>query len=95
MTDHLARIYAGYSSLAEYLHGYELVDDALSGIVHPTRIIAAADDPIIPAADLARLAQPASLEVTCTRFGGHCGFYDGGRSTWIEREMLATLLRRS
>ena len=93
MTDHLARIYGGYPSLATYLHGYALVDDALAGIVHPARIISAADDPIIPAADLARLAQPASLEVTCTALGGHCGFYEGGRSTWIEREMLATLLR--
>ena len=95
MTDHLVRVYGGYPSLAEYLHGYALVDDALAGIVHPTRIIAAADDPIIPAADLARLAQPDSLEVTCTALGGHCGFYDGSSSTWIEREMLATLLRRS
>jgi len=95
MTDHLARIYAGYSSLAEYLHGYELVGDVLGGIVHPTRIIAAADDPIIPAADLARVARPPALEVTCATLGGHCGFYEGGRSTWIEREMLATLLRRA
>jgi predicted alpha/beta-fold hydrolase len=95
MTDQLARVYGGYPSLAEYLRGYALVDDALADVVHPARIIAAADDPIIPAADLARLARPPALEITCTRFGGHCGFYEGGRSTWIEREVLATLLRHS
>jgi predicted alpha/beta-fold hydrolase len=68
------------------------VGDALANIVHPTRIIAAADDPIIPAVDLERIARPGSLTVTRTALGGHCGFYDASRgSTWIEREILATL----
>jgi predicted alpha/beta-fold hydrolase len=52
----------------------------------------AADDPIIPASDLQRVAHPRSLGVTVTRFGGHCGYYSGvGGPTWIEREILATL----
>lgn len=94
MTEHLVCSYGGFPSLTEYLHGYAIVGDALAGIVHPSRIIAAADDPIIPAADLARLARPDALEVTCTQFGGHCGFFDGGTgSTWLEREVLATLGR--
>jgi predicted alpha/beta-fold hydrolase len=78
----------------DYLHGYAVVGGALSSIVHPTRIISAADDPIIPAADLARLAQPKALEITRTPLGGHCGYYEGGRNgTWIEREVYATLMR--
>jgi hypothetical protein len=92
MTDHLVRTYGGYPSLQQYLQGYAIVGDALGSIVHPTRIIAAADDPIIPARDLDRIARPAALTVTRTSFGGHCGFYDarpGG--TWIEREVYATL----
>jgi hypothetical protein len=94
MTDHLVRTYGGYPSLPQYLQGYAIVGDALGSIVHPTRIISAADDPIIPAGDLDRIARPAALKVTCTSFGGHCGFYDarpGG--TWIEREVYATLMR--
>jgi predicted alpha/beta-fold hydrolase len=94
MTERLVRLFGDYPTLSDYLRGYSIVDDALASIVHPTRIISAADDPIIPAADLARLARPAALEITCTRFGGHCGFYQGGRgSTWIEREVHATLER--
>jgi len=94
MTDRLARVYGGFPSLRDYLHGYALVGDALASLVHPARIITAVDDPIIPAEDVARLARPASLEITCTRAGGHCGYYEGGRgSTWIEREVYATLLR--
>jgi predicted alpha/beta-fold hydrolase len=95
MTDHLVCKYGGYPSLGEYLHGYAIVDDALASLVHPTRIISSADDPIIPASDLSRIAQPHALSITCTTLGGHCGFYDGqGELTWIEREVLATLSRR-
>jgi predicted alpha/beta-fold hydrolase len=94
MTDHLARDFAGFPSLSAYLHGYAVVDETLATIVHPTRIIAAEDDPIIPVVDLARLARPAALEVTTTRFGGHCGYFQGLRgSTWLEREVCATLGR--
>lgn len=93
MTDVLARKYGGYPSLADYLHGYAVVGDALAGIEARTRIIAAADDPIIPAADLARLARSPALEITRTSHGGHCGFYEGrGDATWIEREILAELV---
>lgn len=94
MTAHLVTLFGDYPTVSDYLRGYAVVDGALAGIVHPTRIIAAADDPIIPAADLARLARPPALEITCTPLGGHCGYYEGGRgSTWIEREVLATLMR--
>jgi hypothetical protein len=93
MTDHLVREYGGYPSLQEYLSGYAVVGGALRSIVHPTRIISASDDPIIPAEDLERIARPAVLTVTRTRFGGHCGYYDARRgSTWIEREVYATLM---
>ena len=93
MTDLLARKYGGYPSLADYLQGYAIVGDALAGIAARTRIIAAADDPIIPAEDLTRLARPRALEITLTSSGGHCGFYEGRHgSTWIEREVAATLL---
>ena len=92
MTAHLVHLFGDFPSMADYLRGYAVVDGALAGLVPRTRIISAKDDPIIPAEDLARLARPASLEITCTEFGGHCGYYEGGRdSTWIEREVYAAL----
>lgn len=95
MTEHLVCNYGGFPSLESYLRGYAIVGDALASIVHPARIIAAADDPIIAVSDLSRIARPAALEVSCTRFGGHCGFFEGGSgSTWLEREVLETLDRR-
>ena len=67
-----------------------LVDHA--SLTVPTRIIAAADDPIIPASDLARLASSPALDIVRTAPGGHCGFFDGARGGgWLEREVFATL----
>ena len=92
MTEHLVCRYGGFPSLREYLHGYAIVGDVLATLAPPARIISAADDPIIPVDDLARLARPAALRITCTSLGGHCGFFEGGQgSTWLEREVLGTL----
>jgi hypothetical protein len=91
MTDVLARRYGGYPSLEDYLRGYAITGEALASVEHPTRIITAADDPIIPVEDFERIARPRALTLTRTAFGGHCGYYDGRRgSTWIEREVCAS-----
>jgi len=95
MTEVLARHYGGFPSLDAYLHGYAVTGDVLAPLGTRTRIIAAADDPIIPASDLQHIARPRSLEVTVTRFGGHCGYYSGGRGpTWIEKEILFSISLR-
>ena len=89
--DHLARVYA--ASLARRVSArLRVVGSALATLAVPTRIIAAADDPIIPASDLARLASAPALDIVRTARGGHCGFFDGVRGGgWLEREVLATL----
>ena len=43
------------------------------------------------AADLERIARSSVLAITRTRYGGHCGFYEGvAGSTWVERQVLAS-----
>jgi predicted alpha/beta-fold hydrolase len=98
MTHRLACGYGGFPSLPEYLRGYAVVGPVLEPLEAlrdaRVRIIAADDDPIIPVADLARIARPPTLQVTHTRHGGHCGYYEGASGpTWIEREILATFER--
>jgi predicted alpha/beta-fold hydrolase len=95
MTDQLARRFAGYASLQDYLRGYGIVGHVLESLDDVpglrARIIAANDDPIIPASDLDRLAKPRALQVTRTSFGGHCGFFAGGSGpAWLEQEILAS-----
>jgi uncharacterized protein len=95
MTEQLACRYGGYASLQEYLRGYAIVGNVLEPLDDVpglrARIIAANDDPIIPAVDLERLARPRALEITRTTCGGHCGFFAGGSGpAWLEQEILAS-----
>ena len=92
MTDHLIRRYSEYSDLQTYLRGYAIVDEALAPLAVPARIVHALDDPIIPSADLARLAPSPHLHVAVTPHGGHCGFLERLRGdSWIDRHVLAAV----
>ena len=76
MTDFLVGAYTEYPTLATYLEGYAITGSRLSSLSVPSSILAALDDPIIPAEDLGRLARVASLEITVTNRGGHCGYVE-------------------
>jgi hypothetical protein len=92
MTDVLVRRYTDYPDLGRYLRGYAVTGDTLATLATPTRIIAAADDPIIPAADLGRLARAEALRMTVSSHGGHCGFVTRLNGTsWIAEEVLREL----
>ena len=92
MTDVLVRRYTDHRDLASYLRGYAVTGDVLNSLSVPTRIIAAADDPMIPAGDLGRLAPVASLRTTLTPHGGHCGFVLRANGTsWIGEEVQREL----
>lgn len=73
-TDFFVREYTEFASTDEYLNGYSILGNALDDLAVPSRIIAAADDPIIPSADYTTLVSRPSLETTLFRQGGHCGF---------------------
>ncbi len=93
LTETLVLKYTGFADLMSYLNGYSITGDALNGLAVPCRIITSLDDPIIPAADLERLASSARLEITLTRQGGHCGFLENlNRESWADRQVHATLV---
>jgi uncharacterized protein len=88
MTSFFVEEFSEYPDLDTYLAGYAVVGDALAGLATPTLLIAAADDPVIPARDLSRLARPAALTVVKTACGGHCGFLSSFRGpSWVDGEM--------
>lgn len=92
MTARMVSEYTSYPDLGAYLCGYAIVGEALAPLEVQSRIIISSDDPMIPAADLSRLARVRSLSITLTRHGGHCGFVDRlGSPPWIDRELLAEL----
>ena len=61
-TEFFATRYASFPDLESYLNGYAITGDALARLTVPTRLIAAADDPVIPIADLADLARIAGAD---------------------------------
>ncbi len=94
MTERMVLKYTEFPDLASYLRGYAITGDALAGLQVPARIITSRDDPMILARDLDRIARPASLELTVTTRGGHCGYMDALRGpSWIDRAIVQDLLR--
>ena len=92
MTAELVRSYSEFATLEDYLNGYALTGARLAPLEVPALILTSRDDPIIPAAGLARLARPAALSIIVTRYGGHCGFFQQLTGpTWLERRILAAL----
>ncbi len=74
MTRNLVAAHTAYPNAEDYLDGYALVGSVMQPLQIPALVIAAADDPIIPVEDLARLARPSRLRVDLQSCGGHCGF---------------------
>ena len=90
MTRELVSLHTSYSDMDSYLDGYAITGDRLGALTVPAHILAAADDPIIPAADLSLLAAPPSLRVQCETHGGHCGFIDQYRGvSYADRFVLS------
>ncbi|HUL18584.1 MAG TPA: alpha/beta fold hydrolase [Steroidobacteraceae bacterium] len=92
MTAELVRRYTDFPALEDYLNGYAITGQRLARLEVPSNIITSLDDPIIPVGGLARLARPAALSVTLSRYGGHCGFFGRLRGpTWLERRIVRQL----
>ena len=92
MADYFVRRHTDYPSLHHYLKSYTLVGDSLRGLDVNAWLVAATDDPIIPVEDVNRLPKLRTLRITRTRFGGHCGYYDGKPGpSWLERRIERTL----
>ncbi|MEJ0008009.1 MAG: alpha/beta fold hydrolase [Steroidobacteraceae bacterium] len=93
MTAELVARHTDFSTLEEYLDGYSITGSRLAGLAVPATIITSVDDPIVPVADLNRVAASPCLRVRVTPFGGHCGFLNGfGGDTWAEDAVVEQLL---
>jgi predicted alpha/beta-fold hydrolase len=89
-TEFFVTRYAGFPDLDTYLAGYAITGDALAKLEVPSRLIAAADDPVIPIEDLADVAMTPALSVDVFPRGGHCAFIESYRlRSWADRAVLA------
>lgn len=74
MTAGLVRSHTEFADLDAYLQGYAITGQRLARLQTRCSLLLAEDDPLIPAADLQRLALSPQLTVWRSRYGGHCGF---------------------
>jgi uncharacterized protein len=94
MTAELVARHTHFGTLEEYLDGYSITGNRLAGLAVPATIITAVDDPIVPVADLKRVAASPTLRTVVTPFGGHCGFLNGfSGDTWAENAVVGHLTR--
>ena len=85
MTAVLVSQHTAFPGMKEYLDGYAITGERLRTLAAPATILCADDDPIIPASDLARLAQTPLLRVVRQRRGGHMGFFTSPFApSWID-----------
>ncbi len=88
MTDSFARRYTEYPDAEAYLNGYCITGNVLSGLQVPARIIAARNDPIIPAKDIHQIRPSPQLHFEIQDSGGHCAFFDDFRlHSWADRRI--------
>jgi uncharacterized protein len=92
MTDVLVRRYTDYPNLSDYLSGYAITGERLQTLTAPAVILTAKDDPIIPVADLERLARHPQLKIVVTERGGHMGYMSHPLApSWINGFVCAEL----
>ena len=92
-TEFFATRYANFPDLDAYLNGYAITGTALANLTVPAKVIAAADDPVIPIADLADLATSPALSIQVFPHGGHCAFLeDYALRSWVDSAVVAELV---
>jgi len=92
MTEVLVADHTDFPGIQHYLDGYAITGDRLKTLKAPATILTALDDPIIPAADLDRLARSANLRIVTTERGGHMGFVTSPfASSWVNDFVCATM----
>lgn len=84
MTRLLVERHTDFPNIDAYLNGYAITGERLAKLAAPATILSALDDPIIPSADLARLARSPRLKLVTFAHGGHMGFMQSPwAGSWI------------
>lgn len=84
--------YTGFGDTHSYLAAYALTGTTMAPLDVPCHIIAADDDPVIPADDLLLLAPSPALAVERSKFGGHCAFLNSWKlDNWIDQRVASLL----
>lgn len=97
LTQWLIERYTDFGTLERYFDGYAIAGERLAALQVPASILMAADDPVIPFDDFARLRLPPTARLDVSPWGGHCGFIenarlDGFAERWIAERLASAVL---
>jgi len=93
-TAYLATRYYGFDRVEDYFEGYSVAGDRLAQLRVPATILTAADDPVVPVADVATLPDNPCLEIEVTEHGGHCGYLKNWKlESWAEDYICEKIVR--
>lgn len=85
----------GYASVEEY-YNHASACHRLARIALPTMILAAKDDPVIPASSITRYPLSPTIEISLMPSGGHLGFFgrqgDDDDRRWIDWRVVEWVL---
>ena len=86
LTDYFVKYHTQYTNTDDYFAAYDLSKGALEGV--KAKILAAGDDPIIPAKHYANL--PDSISLDWVDYGGHGAFLENWQfESWCDRYSCA------
>ena len=96
LTQWLVGEHTDWADEEAYFGGYSVAGARLAALRVPTRILAAADDPVIPIASLRALTLSDSATLEISDHGGHCGFIGDWRlhgyaEHWLKTGLIAAL----
>ncbi|MDA7746615.1 alpha/beta fold hydrolase [Psychromonas sp.] len=81
--------YTDFKSTKDYFDAYSLLGDHLQQLAIPTTIIAASDDPMIPAKQLQELYPSQWLNIELQAKGGHCAFIKNWKlESWVSDRIV-------
>ena len=96
LTKWLVSQHTDWADEEQYFAGYAVSGHRLTAVPVPVRILAAADDPVIPVASLHALQLPDSARLEISAHGGHCGFIEDWRlhgfaERWLKNAVIEAL----
>lgn len=78
-----------FATEGDYFAAYAITGERLASIDTPCHIISALDDPMMPPAELDKMAKTPLLTVETPEHGGHCGFINNFRlDCWLDQRFI-------
>ena len=89
MNEKLIPVYTEFKNIDDYFDAYALNNKLLEPVICPCYLHFSEDDMIIPVEDVYSLKNNEKINITVTKYGGHCGFLSNWRfDSWQDERAL-------